>query len=320
MSFNLGKENHDINYWSIALRYLIAVVLIGWLWNSGKIDFSNIRISHNNITYYLLALSFIIFAEILAVFRLKIILSIADAHINFKDLLKLTLIGYGFAVFLPGVLTGDIVKLLYISKYTESKFKAGVCVFLDRMFGLLGLLVISSIAFLINWDEVNNLHGISVYTSLLFVITILLHVGIIFLFILSRYKVNIKYLKNIFIFRKNLIFGLYVYILSLAVPILLAVSFYFIGFGLQADISFVEYFYAAPVILLSLAIPITPGGIGVGQVTADIVFSWMGVKSITSGADIVTLFQMMILCFSIAGIGVFFKNPQLRQSMKNDNK
>lgn len=315
MSVNLEYSGKKINYISVFIRYLVAALLIYWLISNDKIDFNNIRITADNFIYYLLSFLFILSAELLAVLRLKFILLIANTHVSFVDLLKLNLIGYGFSLFLPGALTGDLVKLVYLGKQTNSKIKAFVCIIADRALGLMGLLTLCGAAILLNWDSVHNVKGMYILAVGLVVSVSALHLSTMIYLMISKNKFNftMQWLNKFLIFTHNTKYTWMLYLVVMICPILLSMAFFFIGQILSINASFLQYSFATPLILLSIAIPLTPGGVGVGQVAADKIFSWVGINGLASAADMVTIFQLIFLLFSLVGIVVFLVNPKLKK-------
>ena len=64
----------------------------------------------------------------------------------YKKCLALTFVGQFYSTFLPGITGGDLVKIIYASKVTGSKTKSTVTVLLDRVIGLVALLMIAGIS------------------------------------------------------------------------------------------------------------------------------------------------------------------------------
>lgn len=124
-----------------------------------------------NARYALLAL--ILFGPVpfMASQRLVWMLAVQNVPLRFADAVKLTFVGNFFNYALPGSTGGDLVKAYYITKYTHHKTEAVTTVFLDRVVGLLGLMMLASITFVASsslpaWEQ--NLYR-SVAAALLFV-------------------------------------------------------------------------------------------------------------------------------------------------------
>jgi uncharacterized protein (TIRG00374 family) len=67
-------------------------------------------------------------------------------RLPFKKCLALTFVGQFYSTFLPGITGGDLVKIIYTSRVVGSKTKAAITVLLDRVIGLIALVVIAGIA------------------------------------------------------------------------------------------------------------------------------------------------------------------------------
>ncbi|HVX85358.1 MAG TPA: lysylphosphatidylglycerol synthase transmembrane domain-containing protein [Phycisphaerae bacterium] len=60
--------------------------------------------------------------------------------------LRLTFVGQFWSILLPGITGGDLVKIVYASRLTGSKTKSFITVILDRVIGLVALMVIAGAA------------------------------------------------------------------------------------------------------------------------------------------------------------------------------
>ena len=60
--------------------------------------------------------------------------------------LQLTFVGQFYSIMLPGVTGGDLVKIVYAARLIGSKTKAFITVVLDRVIGLVALMVIAGVA------------------------------------------------------------------------------------------------------------------------------------------------------------------------------
>ena len=91
---------------------------------------------------------------LMAAVRLVWMLAIQDVRLSIWDSTKLTFAGNFFNFALPGTTGGDLFKAYYVTQYTHHKTEAITTIFLDRVIGLLGLMVIASVMLVIAWDRV----------------------------------------------------------------------------------------------------------------------------------------------------------------------
>ena len=70
--------------------------------------------------------------------------------------LALTFVGQFYSTFLPGITGGDLVKIIYTSRVTGSKTKSTVTILLDRVIGLIALMVIAGSAAAVEFATTGN--------------------------------------------------------------------------------------------------------------------------------------------------------------------
>lgn len=84
--------------------------------------------------------------------RLVWMLRIQEVRLSFWNAVKLSYAGNFFNFALPGTTGGDLIKAYYITRFTHRKTEAVTTVFLDRVVGLLGLVVLAGCMMLMAWD------------------------------------------------------------------------------------------------------------------------------------------------------------------------
>ncbi len=67
-------------------------------------------------------------------------------NMSLKKCFELTVVGQFYSILLPGITGGDLVKIVYTSRLTGSKTKSIITIMLDRVIGLLALIVIGGAA------------------------------------------------------------------------------------------------------------------------------------------------------------------------------
>lgn len=87
--------------------------------------------------------------------RLVWMLGIQDVRLSLWESIKLTFAGNFFNFALPGTVGGDLVKAYYLTRYTHHKTEAITTVFLDRVIGLLGLMMLATLTFCFAWNQLN---------------------------------------------------------------------------------------------------------------------------------------------------------------------
>ncbi|MGC9260309.1 MAG: lysylphosphatidylglycerol synthase transmembrane domain-containing protein [Phycisphaerae bacterium] len=89
----------------------------------------------------LLGLPFVITA-----WRWRQLMLVQGMNLPYGKCLTLTFVGQFYSTFLPGTTSGDIVKIIYTGRITGQKTKSAVTVILDRVIGLIGLMLVAGVA------------------------------------------------------------------------------------------------------------------------------------------------------------------------------
>jgi hypothetical protein len=89
--------------------------------------------------------------------RLVWMLAIQDVRLSFWNSVKLSFAGNFFNFAMPGTVGGDLIKAFYITRFARHKTEAVTTVFLDRVIGLLGLMMLASVMIVVSrklvaWD------------------------------------------------------------------------------------------------------------------------------------------------------------------------
>lgn len=130
------------------LKVAVSVLLISILLYIMRDKYGQIlQIFKNiNILIFCLALALFLGATSLASLRLQLIARAQEISASFKEALYLTFMGYFFNNFLPTTIGGDFVKAYYIARGQKDKLGSFTAVFVDRIIGLLTMVLMASIA------------------------------------------------------------------------------------------------------------------------------------------------------------------------------
>jgi uncharacterized protein (TIRG00374 family) len=82
---------------------------------------------------------------VLTAMRWWILLKIQGIHIRPWESVRLTFLGQFFNAVVPGTVGGDLVKAYYVAKHTHKAAAVLVSVFVDRLFGLVGLAMVAAV-------------------------------------------------------------------------------------------------------------------------------------------------------------------------------
>lgn len=96
-----------------------------------------------NLWVFAGALGFYIVAQLLFVVRWKLLMWVQSIRIGFWVAVRLHLLGLFYNHCLPGSVGGDLLRAWYVTKHTDKKLEAALSVFVDRVVGLTGMLIMA---------------------------------------------------------------------------------------------------------------------------------------------------------------------------------
>lgn len=301
------------------LKFGFAFAIIYWLVTSGKLDLTLIHKSITGGPQWIIAFSIVAIQSLIGAFRYKLLLETKSTRtLSFFNILRLNYIGLFFSSVLPGAVTGDLIKLVYVKKLDSNFTKTFLVTItlLDRIIGLTGLLFLSGFFSLIYFQELTALTP--KMTQIIFLNLFLFLGSIIFLgLLIAPYKYQ-KKITNII--NKIPLLGMKIanlisqffelreskkdlakcFAVSILAQFLNILGFWIISSPFYSGHLPLQYaFTFIPVGLIATAIPISPGGLGVGHVLFANLFSFV---NINNGAS---LFNLFFLCnFSHNFLGV----------------
>lgn len=316
------------------LKIAFAGALIYWLVSSGKLDFSLLAKLQEHPFAVLLAVAFCFLNLFLVSYRWETILRArSQIKIPIPGLMKVNWIGQFFSTVLPGSVSGDLVKMLYVEKYSESFSKKFVfaSILIDRIMGLSGLILLVGFSSLIFGRKISeNAPGMQPLLNMNYLLTGLVVVGILTFYFFNYYiRVILMKMKGIafagifeqFItlwdelvsIRSKLVKAV---LISICVQFIAVLTFWslispFVG----ENMNFVQALAFIPIGLMSLALPVAPSGLGVGHAIFQKLFE---LSHIDNGASLFNLFFVVTLVVNVFGVVPYIlskvKTTQTQQS------
>lgn len=130
-----------------AAKVVLAALLIGWLVRGGSLDFSKLAVLVH--PPWLLVLNCMLFVSSIsfATARWRVLLELCGARLGFARAWRLQLLGTFLNTLIPGNVGGDIVKALAVSRDNPNAKRPAILlvVLLERVLGLAGLLAIGGV-------------------------------------------------------------------------------------------------------------------------------------------------------------------------------
>ena len=300
------------------IKFGLAIGLIGWMISTGKLDFSKLAILFNNPLVLLAGITIWATAAVfLSSIRWVFLLRAAGYTINAFRGIQLQLIGLFFNTVMPGSVGGDLIKVLYIIKDNKhlGKTPALLSVLIDRVIGLAGLFTMGSLVLLVaslsGENPVSKSHSYLIY-------------GVTLAWIITLF--SCLYLPQQFLDRIEALLDRDHKIFSAIAKLYKAITGYrnhskalYIGWSFSAllqGLNFIYFFILTvlisdpqasfakvaaifPVGITTTALPISPGGLGVGHLAFEELFKSIGMLK---GADCFNVFLLSTLSFNLIGI------------------
>lgn len=304
------------------LKFALTAGLIYWLIRSGNLRLDGLRGAFDHPGWLVGGVLSVGVMVLASTVRWHLLLTAQNIPIPFSGTTKLTFIGHFFTTVIPGGISGDLMKVYYIGeRFPSSRSATFLSIIGDRILGLSSLMFFGLIALALRWDLVLSspqIRSIGVLTSLYFCgLAVLLPVilsprirrhrfteAVLRRLPLSSFITRLYDALHIYKQRKAHIAGA-VFASSL-VAFFSAFTFYCFGQSLEiSTLGLADYCLVIPLIFIIISVPISPGGIGIGQAAALFIFRWVGSADDSFGADLMTMYQASVMLFALAGAIVF---------------
>jgi len=315
-----GRKGHLSPAQRNAIRKILKVSIGGaiilWLVVTGQIDFSLIdRVTGRTIVLSLL-LSFTALA--LASYRLRMLLALQDIPLDIRTVFRINCIGFFYSLVLPGGISGDAVKIFYLLDYKNDEHgrtPVVVALLVDRFFGILAILLLGIItaASLMKLAGAAAQNQIRPLFSLILFLLLASILVLVFLFSGRAKKIPVislllhklplqdkveKILQSLQTFRDkyaalsvSFLWGVTGHIATILVIWLIAVDL-----GLSPG--FFEVISASTLGLIANFIPVSPGGLGVGEKAFQELFLLF---SVSGGATVFLIARFFLFSPAIYG-------------------
>ncbi len=143
---NAGKKR----YISWIARIAVATTAILWLLHGqdwGKLA----AVFHSlSLGYFVLSLAVYAFAQVVIAVRWWFLLRAQSIHIDVLAAVRLFFLGLFYSNVMPGSVGGDLVKAWYVTKHTNKRLEGALSVFVDRVIGLIGLILMAILTYVLS--------------------------------------------------------------------------------------------------------------------------------------------------------------------------
>ena len=317
------NKNKIVNLAKASLKPLAAFLMLAFLLRSGLLRLDELKSSLTNPNILLAGLVFLSLQTLFFSFRWKFFVN-QVVEFSLFQAFRQTLIGFFFNFFIPGGVGGDVIKALDLSTTKGIKKNTSFSlIFLDRILGLYAMIFFSMIFLIL--EHMSSHFNLIRYFVITFVMFVIATGGLVFARqivsvlkkILDKTKPQTwahKILNLIYhlsekvsasVNRKNIFWSL---IFSFFSQIFAILFLYKVAQELAPEaiknVPFMLFFPLACFAFMASSIPITPGGIGLGQAGFYLIFSQFDKTVATQLVIGVSLYQLF--CLAVGFIGGFF--------------
>lgn len=313
----------------LGLKTAFVVLLFWFLARKGLISVEATRRAFEHWERISLAVAALLGSLVLSVLRWHWLLRGRGIDLQLSRTFALSMIGNFFNIALPGAVGGDFVKAFYIAKEQPGRREdAFASILFDRVVGLSGLVLLASVALLLEGDAVLGTKVVSGIQAVIAAAAVVVVVFYGYLFLVrEHHDVLLGLLRSlerrvpgaasfvrlyVAIRRYRDQPGAVVWAIALSVVIHCLVCSMFLNLwrALEpASLATLAILVVVPVGLLVTTIPIAPAGLGTGHAAFGWLFLLLGSRM---GANVFSL--SLILQVALGGVGglvyLRFRSPQ----------
>lgn len=280
------------------LKSILVISIFVYLYQTNNFDFEIFKKLLENYFINFILVILILLTIILGSWRWYLILKDHNIKISFFNVFQISYIGIFFNNFLFSNIGGDVLRVYYTSKIEDkNKFKNSFTIITDRICGFTGLIILGFFTLiLILFSEKNYLISIGL---------------IIFFFSLL---ILLKKLKELRLFKKVLNFiniqkSTFLKAILISIGLFLTVHlsiYYTANFIFEKELNILIVFFANFISSIIGAIPITPGGIGISELSFIFINNEIFNLNINNLANIIIYYRLITLIVSLPGIYFYF--------------
>ncbi len=325
LKFNITQDEYFISMNNVlknSFKITIAILLLWFLIHNSWLNMSlltAVLYSPLRLLYFVIIIYMCIALSAWRWYRLNVA---QNFKISYGDTFMAVYIGFAFNNLLPGSVGGDVVRVAYLFKRIPQNKVAGILsVLTDRVTGLLGVIFGISLIGLFWTHLFMNEHTLTMlfYFCVSVSVSVVVVLALLLLFPgrfdLSTWVVKFKSLPKI----SHLLASLNMYkqvpwilveciFVSIIVQILMVIGIQEISIMQHFEaINFLHYLAANMISQLATLIPISPGGLGLGEASFANTVMQLDPETPAAYATIFLTFRILTMLISVPALFVYFK-------------
>jgi uncharacterized protein (TIRG00374 family) len=307
----------------LVVRLAFGAGILGYLFKSGKLDFRQLLVLLSAWPITISAVVLLLIDTLLMAMRTSLLFRARKLHLSLPNATRLTLVAFFFSTFLPGAAGGDIAKVYYATKENNGqRAEVAAILLFDRLLGLLSLLMlplvtapfflklIRSLALLRYALLMDAVLAAGLAGGLALIMTsfrIRNLFSLKFVSLLGARNLVRRFVETIAAYRYSAGAVLRAFGLSLLANVFLILVTLLAAAALHPLAFPGKLFLVAPMGHVVNSVPLTPGGLGVGETAFGALFAAAGIPR---GAETLlcwrvwnALIGLLGLCIYLFGMG-----------------
>lgn len=277
----MSRHNKYKSWLSIAARYLIGILIVAWLLHADLISLKVLDLINVQIA---IAASLLVFVQlILAGWRVQLLLAEHNIPVGIWRCISYNSIGIFYSLFLPGGMSGDLARAYCFWRAYPAASKSALfgALFVDRLLGTVAMIIMGLVA----GTFLMSTLGLQKFVLASWLGFAMLGAGYFFVIRLHHKgdKTQVGFVGRILRFIEKIDFQGYsprvVSIsgaLSLAGHLSAVLVIYLFSDLMNSGLDLLKVITVAPIGLLANALPLTPGGLGIGEKGFDLLYRMIG--------------------------------------------
>jgi uncharacterized protein (TIRG00374 family) len=331
-------------YISYFLRFIVAGTAL-YLAFRGENLTDVAEVLRKNLKIFPIAIGIYILGQLIFVSRWSLVLRVQSIRIGFWPAVRLHFLGLFYNNCLPGSIGGDLPRAWYVTKHTDKKLAAALSVFVDRVIGLTGMLIM---AFGCYWFipektreggfnfsfKINIFSRIAEYKSVFLWLGAALVLVIVLLVsnrkgrnllkrgfdVIGRHGLSVlgKIRQSIRIYCHKWPAIIGALLLTFCCQGMTVVAMWLVGSQIGIDVPAKYYFVFFPISWLLGAVPISVGGLGIMEGWLKVMFMRVGSMSGENALALALCQRLIFLLASLPGAVIHFIGAHLPRQTGED--
>ena len=293
-------------FFLVLLKVIVSLGLITFLIN--QVDFKRIVniLKNVDITMIIYAMILLTIQVFIATIRWQFVLKCQKIMLDYKNTLQILWSGLFFNQAMPSSVGGDVIRGYYLKKQGITLGRATLGVLMDRLFGMVGLVVVVVVSLPLLFELIND----PVARSGVLFIAFGVSLALLFIFFTDKLPGNFSHLRVIRGFyslsqdgRRCIAEhynGLIILAISILIHLISVISVMIMAVGLGINVEWSGFLLIIPLVTLMMVIPISIAGWGVREGAMVVGFGYLGVAS-EAALALSILYGLLMLVVAIPG-------------------